>query len=124
MTGMSHSSRQPSDATGGDRGLAAARDVSRTAGVHSSPNSGPAPPQRPGPDTEGEVHSVLRQRNARGAEQAPIDGLIRTRYTLEVCVVCGHERVHTPRQKTHCPHCGASARRSFALFRGLREVQR
>ena len=46
---------------------------------------------------------MLRQRNARGAEQAPIDGLIRTRYTLEVCVVCGHERVHTPRQKTQLP---------------------
>ena len=35
-------------------------------------------------------------RNAPRAEQAPVDGLIRTRYTLDVCVVCGHERVHTP----------------------------
>ena len=93
-------------------GLAAIRDVSPTAGVRSSPKSGPAPLQRPGPDTEGEVHPVLRQRNAR------------TRYTLDVCVVCGHERVHTPRQETGCPECGASACRSFALFRGLREVQR
>ena len=64
------------------------------------------------------------QPNARGAEQAPIDGLIRTRYTLDVCGVCGHERDHTPRQETNCPECGASARRSFALFRELREVER
>jgi len=64
------------------------------------------------------------QPNPRGAEQAPVDGLIRTRYTLEVCVVCGHEHVHSPRQESSCPECGASARRSFALFRELREVQR
>ena len=62
--------------------------------------------------------------NARGADHAPIDGLIRTRYTLDVCVVCGHERVHTPKPQTSCPECGGSASRSFALFRGLREVQR
>ena len=67
---------------------------------------------------------MLLHRNPRGAEQAPIDGLIRTRYTLEVCLVCGHERVHTPRQPTSCPECGASAHRSFALFHGLREVRR
>ena len=67
---------------------------------------------------------MLLHRNPRGADQAPIDGLIRTRHTLEVCLVCGHERVHTPRQQTSCPECGASAHRSFALFRGLREVQR
>ena len=64
-----------------------------------------------------------RQPNVRGAEQAPIDGLIRTRYTLDVCVVCEHERVHTPRAETSCPGCGGSAHRSFALFRGLREEQ-
>ena len=64
------------------------------------------------------------QPNAIGGPDAVVDGLIRTRYTLVVCVVCGHERVHTPRQEASCPECGASARRSFALFRGLREVQR
>jgi hypothetical protein len=62
-------------------------------------------------------------RTQPSADTAPVDGLIRTRYTLDVCVVCGHERVHTPRQETSCPECGGSARRSFALFRGL-EVQR
>ena len=75
-------------------------------------------------DTEREVYFVLRHRNARRAEQAPINGLIRTRYTLEICVACGHERLRTTRQQTSCPKCGASARRSFALFRGLKEVQR
>jgi rRNA maturation protein Nop10 len=64
------------------------------------------------------------QPNATCAYKAFVDGLIRTRYTLDVCVVCGHERVHTPRQETSCPHCGGSARRSFALFRDLREEQR
>lgn len=67
---------------------------------------------------------MLAHRHTRTATQAPLDGLIRTRYTLEVCVVCGHERIHTPRQDTACPECGASARRSFALYRSLRERQR
>ena len=52
------------------------------------------------------------------------DALIRTRYTLVVCVVCvvcGDERIHTPRHETSCPECGASARRSFTLFRDLTE---
>jgi hypothetical protein len=60
-------------------------------------------------------------RNATLAHDAPIDGLVRTRYTLVVCVVCGHERVHTALQETSCPECGGSASRSFALFRDLRE---
>ena len=64
------------------------------------------------------------QANATSALEAPVEGLVRTRYTLMVCVVCGHERIHTPRQQTSCPECGASARRSFALFRDLREEQR
>jgi rubrerythrin len=54
-------------------------------------------------------------RNSTYAREAPVDGLIRTRYTLVVCVMCGHER------ETSCPACGASARRSFTLFRDLRE---
>jgi predicted RNA-binding Zn-ribbon protein involved in translation (DUF1610 family) len=62
------------------------------------------------------------QTNAARAPEAPVEGLLRTRYTLVVCVACGHEHVHTPRQQsTSCPECGASARRSFALFRDMRE---
>ena len=49
------------------------------------------------------------QTNPTSAPEAPVEGLLRTRYTLMVCVVCGHERVHTPRQQTSCPECGASA---------------
>ena len=64
------------------------------------------------------------QTNATNALEAPVEGLVRTRYTLVVCVVCGHDRIHTPRQQTSCSECGASARRSFALFRDLREEQR
>ena len=64
------------------------------------------------------------QANATSALEAPVEGLVRTRHTLAVCVVCGHERIHTPRQETSCPDCGASGHRSFALFRDLREEQR
>jgi rubrerythrin len=60
--------------------------------------------------------------NATNTHDAPVDGLVRTGYTLLICVVCGHERIHTARQQdTSCPQCGASARRSFALYRDLRE---
>ncbi len=62
------------------------------------------------------------QTNPTSALQAPVEELVRTRYTLVVYGVCGHEHVHTQRQQsTSCPECGASARRSFALFRDLRE---
>ena len=64
------------------------------------------------------------QTNATTAFEAPVEGLVRTRYTLVVCVVCGHEHIDTPRQEISCPECGASALRSFALFRDLREEQR
>ena len=66
-------------------------------------------------------HPMRAQPNATCDRETPVDGLVRTRYTLVVCVVCGHERIDTPRQETSCPECGASARRSFALFRDLRE---
>ena len=121
---MARCAPQASVSTGGSRGVAAIRDASSTASVASSAESGPAPPHRPGPDTDREVHPVPLHGNASGAEQAPVDGLIRTRYTLDVCVVCGHERIQTPGQEASCPQCGGSAGRSFALFRGLREVQR
>lgn len=61
------------------------------------------------------------QGNSTLAREAPVAGLIHTRYTLVVCVVCGHERIHTPRHETSRPECGASARRSFTLFRDLTE---
>jgi predicted RNA-binding Zn-ribbon protein involved in translation (DUF1610 family) len=64
------------------------------------------------------------QTNATSALEAPVEGLVRTRYTLVVCVVCGHERVHTAQHETSCPECGTSARRAFALFRDLREERR
>jgi hypothetical protein len=67
------------------------------------------------------THPMRPQPNATCDREAPVDGLVLTRYTLVVCVVCGHERIHTPRQETSCPQCGASAGRSFALFRDLRE---
>jgi hypothetical protein len=60
-------------------------------------------------------------RNATRAPETPVDGLIRTRYTLVVCVVRGHERIHTPRRETSCPECGGTASRSFTLFRYLQE---
>jgi hypothetical protein len=38
------------------------------------------------------------QPDAACADTESVNGLIRTRYTLDVCAVCGHERVHTPRR--------------------------
>jgi len=67
------------------------------------------------------THPMQPQPNPTRAPEGPVDGLIRTRYTLVVCLVCGQERIHAPRQETSCPECGAGARRSFALFRDLRQ---
>jgi rubrerythrin len=60
-------------------------------------------------------------RNATHAPEAAVECLVRTRYTLVVCVVCGHEHIKAAWHETSCPECGATARRSFALFRDLRE---
>lgn len=64
------------------------------------------------------------QPNETPAAQAPVAGLVRTRYMLNVCVVCGHERVQTPSQQITCLQCGGSAHRSFAMFRDLTEAKR
>ena len=107
--------------------LAASRDTSLTcssvlSGARISlVKNGPAPLQRPRPDTEGGTHPMQIQGNSTRVREAPVDGLIHTRYTLVVCVACGHERIHTPRHETSCPECGASARRSFTQFRDLTE---
>jgi len=107
--------------------IAASRDTSltcrsvRTDALISLVKNGPAPLQRPGPDTEGATHPMQIQGNPTRAGEPRVDGLIRTRYALVVCVMCGHERVHTPRHETSCPECGGSARRSFTLFRDLTE---
>lgn len=113
------------------RGAAAAADVMSPRagdppvhGVASPASRGSKPLERLGPDTEGGTASMQLHRNAHNADQAPVDGLICTDYTLDVCMVCGCERVHTPQAQPSCPECGGSARRSFALFRGLREVER
>lgn len=110
--------------------IAASRDTSLTyrsvlSGARISlVKNGPVPLQRLGPDTEGGTHPMQIHRNATRAREAPVDGLIRTRYMLVVCVACGHERIHTPRAQVCCPECGASARLSFTLFRDLTEDQR
>jgi hypothetical protein len=53
------------------------------------------------------------QPNPTGTRTVPVDNLIRTRHALVACVACGHERID--------PECSASARRSFTVFRDLRE---
>jgi hypothetical protein len=67
------------------------------------------------------IRSMQAQPNATRADEVPVHGLVRTRYTLVICVVCGHERLQTARRETSCPDCRSTARRSFALFRDLRE---
>lgn len=80
--------------------------------------------QRSGPDTDGGDQSMQLQANAIHVQDAPVDGLLRTPHLLAVCVICGHEQIGTALQDTSCLRCGASAHRSFALFRSLREEQR
>ena len=70
------------------------------------------------------TQSMQLEPNETRAAEASVDGLVRTRYTLDVRVVRGHERVHTPSEQTTCLQCGGSARRSFAMFRDLTEVKR
>ena len=124
-TGQPSVSAGRSGRPGGRPRRVADRRVPPTVGVRSPANSGPAPLQRPGPDTEGEVHSVLAHRNAHGAEQAPSRRARSAPATRSTCAWSADTSASTPpRQETSCPECGASARRSFALFRDLREVQR
>jgi hypothetical protein len=88
--------------------------------ARSSHKNAPGPASGRGP-TSMEVTHPMRPPNATCDREARVDGPVRTRHTLVVCVVCGHERIDTPRQETSCPECGATARRSFALFLDLRE---
>jgi len=49
----------------------------------------------------------------------PVDGLVRTHWSLAVCVVCGHEQPRGERSRASCPGCGAQLR-NFPLYRGPR----
>ncbi len=53
------------------------------------------------------------------AELIPLDGLVRTHWTLAICVICGHEQPRGEHARAVCPGCGAQLR-SFALYRDLR----
>ena len=64
------------------------------------------------------------QPNETHAHEAPVDGLVRTPYTLVVCVVCGDQRIHAGcRRRASCPVCRSTARRTFVLYRDRREGQ-
>jgi predicted RNA-binding Zn-ribbon protein involved in translation (DUF1610 family) len=62
-------------------------------------NGNPASPSPP-PDTE------------------PVRGLVRTHWSLAVCVVCGHEQPRGEHSRATCPGCGAQLR-TFPLYRQL-----
>jgi predicted RNA-binding Zn-ribbon protein involved in translation (DUF1610 family) len=51
-----------------------------------------------------------------------LDGLVRTHWSLAVCVVCGHEQPRGEHSRASCPGCGAQLR-IFALYRELRAVR-
>ena len=60
-----------------------------------------------------------RIRSAGPPAAGRLSGLIRTRYALAVCVVCGHEHVHGPQRAcATCPDCGAAVH-TFPLYRDL-----
>ena len=48
----------------------------------------------------------------------PLDGLVRTHWSLAVCVACGHEQPRGEHSHARC-RCGAQLR-IFPLYRGLR----
>jgi hypothetical protein len=52
-------------------------------------------------------------------DTVPVAGVIRTHWTLAVCVVCGHEHPRGEHSRACCPGCGAQLR-VFALYRDLR----
>ncbi len=47
-----------------------------------------------------------------------VDALVRTHWSLAVCVVCGHEQPRGEQCRASCPGCGAQLR-IFALYRDL-----
>jgi predicted RNA-binding Zn-ribbon protein involved in translation (DUF1610 family) len=48
-----------------------------------------------------------------------LSGLIRTRYALAVCIVCGHEHLYgLQRERATCPDCGTAVH-TFSLYRDL-----
>jgi hypothetical protein len=61
----------------------------------------PNPPPSPPPDSQ------------------TLDGLIRTHWSLAVCVACGHEQPRGEHNRASCPGCGAQLR-VFPLYRDLR----
>jgi rubrerythrin len=68
------------------------------------------------------AHVMLSNRDSAPAPTPPadpVDGLVRTRWTLAVCVVCGHEQPRGERGRASCPGCGAQLR-TFPLYRQLR----
>lgn len=67
---------------------------------------------------------MQNHRNPTSTPDGLVEGLARTRYTLVACVACGRARIHAPRPETCCPQRGGSGRRSFAMFRDLRQEQR
>ena len=52
-------------------------------------------------------------------DRESVDGLVRTHWSLAVCVVCGHEQPRGEHSRASCPGCGAQLR-TFPLFRALR----
>lgn len=64
------------------------------------------------------------RRNPTGAATPPNETVIRTRQTIEVCMVCGHEHVHGHGRQVSCPECASGAGCSFLLVRGPTEANR
>ena len=68
------------------------------------------------------AHVMLSDRDSAPAPTPPsdpVDGLVRTHWTLAVCVVCGHEQPRGERCRASCPGCGAQLR-TFPRYRQLR----
>ena len=58
-------------------------------------------------------------RDTEEAQRVSVDGLLRTHWTLAVCVLCGHEQPRGERCRATCPGCGAQLH-AFRMYRALR----
>jgi hypothetical protein len=65
---------------------------------------------------------VLLNRNPAPSSPPPdterLHGLVRTHWSLAVCVVCGHEQPRGEHNRATCPGCGAQLR-VFPFYRDL-----
>lgn len=110
-----------------DELLELVRDAQQTALRRAPPRMRGRPRTRPIDRTRGGPSHQTREalmsphpnpQESVPADMLPVAGVIRTHWTLAVCVVCGHEQPRGERSRASCPGCGAQLR-VFTLYLDL-----